>query len=238
MKKGMFIFYIAHWFELLLKHPSVRYSLRDGASFAEQAKDVTFDLAGDESLQKLKRRELKWDKKKKKFTQGTGEGADNVKLVKTESGLKLPATYRSGRFDEWRAKSRVSLPRVGEQEDESTQRKGGPGGRKWKHNQVVAAKPLHKLNKDYDRKVRQQTKRGEGAGGDDGEQRSSSGARGKKTPALGKRSAGKTVGRVKNELKTVDQIRKARNIAENRKAKNARGQNRRGRGGGRGGGRR
>lgn len=188
---------------------------------------MTFDLAGDESLQKLKRRELKWDKKKKKFTKGMGEGADNVKLVKTESGQKLPATYRSGRFDEWRAKSRVSLPRVGEQEDASVQRRGGPGGRKWKHNQVVAAKPLDKLGKDYERKIRQQKKRGE-AGGDEGEQRSLPGGRGKKGPALGKRSAGKSMGKVKNELKTVDQIRKARKVAENRKAKNARAPSRRG----------
>ena len=40
--------------------------------------------------------------------------------------------------------------------------------------------------------------------------------------ALGKRSIGKSVGKVKNELKTVDQIRKSRQMAEKRKAKNAR----------------
>lgn len=195
---------------------------------------MTFDLAGDEALQKLKRRELKWDKKKKKFVKGTGEGADNVKLVKTESGQKLPATYRSGRFDEWKAKSRVSLPRVGEQEAEGVQRRGGPGGRKWKHNQVVAAKPLDKLGKDYERKIRQQKKKNEGAGGggggdDDRGQRPLPGGKGKRGPALGKRSSGKSIGRVKNELKTVDQIRKARQVAENRKAKNARGPRRKGR---------
>jgi DBP10CT (NUC160) domain len=41
-----------------------------------------------------------WDKKKKKFVKGNGTGANNVKLVRTENGTRLPATYRSGRFDE------------------------------------------------------------------------------------------------------------------------------------------
>ena len=194
------------------------YSLRDGASFVEQARNVTFDLAGDEALQERKRRELRWDKTKKKFVKGTGEGADNVKLVKTESGVKLPATYRSGRFEEWKAKSRVSLPRVGENEGQTTQRRGntGAGGRKWKHTQQAEAKPLDKLHKNYDRKVRQ-LKKQEGA-----EPAPAPQGKGKGKKAVGTRFGGKPMGKVKNELKTVDQIRKARVLAEKKKAKNAR----------------
>jgi ATP-dependent RNA helicase DDX54/DBP10 len=67
---------------------------------------------------------MTWDKKKKNFVQGDGVGADNVKLVKTESGVKLPATYRSGRFEEWKSKNKKSLPRVGETENIE---RGGPG---------------------------------------------------------------------------------------------------------------
>ena len=150
---------------------------------------------------------------------GTGEGADNVKLVKTESGVKLPATYRSGRFDEWKAKSRVSIPRVGETEGQNTHRRGamGAGGRKYKHNQVVEAKPLDKLHKSYDRKMRQHKhKQGDGAA----QAESASAGKGKKK--LGGRFGGKPVGKVKNELKTVDQIRKTKQLAEKKKAKNAR----------------
>ncbi|OCH92289.1 ATP-dependent RNA helicase DBP10 [Obba rivulosa] len=203
------------------------YSLRDGATFAEQAQTVTFDLAGDEgAAQERKRREMHWDKKKKKFVKGTGEGADNVKMVRTESGAKLPATYRSGRFDEWKAKSRVSLPKVGEQESEGIQRRNGPGGRKYKHNQVVAAKPLDKLHNSYDRKVRQQKKKES----PDGEGQPPPTAKsGKKGSATRGRNAGKSVGRVKNELKTVDQIRKARKVVENKRAKNARAPRKKGR---------
>jgi len=200
------------------------YSLRDGATFAEQAQTVTFDLVGDEGALDRKRRELKWDKKKKKFVKGTGEGADNVKMVRTESGVKLPATYRSGRFDEWKAKSRVTLPKVGEAETESTHRRNaGPGGRKWKHNQVVAPKPLDKLSKDYDKKVRLQKKKEPQDG--DSQPSKLPGTKGK---AVRGRNAGKSVGKVKNELKTVDQIRKARKVLENKRAKNARPTRRKG----------
>ncbi|TCD69799.1 ATP-dependent RNA helicase dbp10 [Steccherinum ochraceum] len=198
------------------------YSLRDGATFVEQAAGVSFDLAGDDEALARKRRELHWDKKKKKFVHGTGEGADNVKMVKTESGAKLPATYRSGRFEEWKAKSRVSLPKVGETEAPGghTGTAFGKGGRKWLHKQVVAAKPLHKLDKGYERKMRQQKKK-EGGARESADDRPAPAAR-KKNQANGKRSSGKSLGRVKNELKTVDQIRKTRKTAENKRAKNAR----------------
>ncbi|KAH8080271.1 ATP-dependent RNA helicase DBP10 [Cristinia sonorae] len=203
------------------------YSLRDGATFAEQASGVSFELAGDDGASALrKRRELHWDKKKKKFVQGTGEGADNVKMVKTESGAKLPASYRSGRFDEWKAKNRLSLPKVGE--TEVAGRNGGgagmaKGGRKWKHNQVVAPKPLDKLSKDYERKSRQFKKRESGMEeGGTQEAKKALAGRKKLAKVVGKRTSGKSLGRAKNELKTVDQIRKSRKIAENRKLKNAR----------------
>ena len=197
-----------------------RYSLRDGASFVEQARHATFDLAGDESLLEHKRRKhITWDKKKKKFVQGDGVGADNVKLVKTESGVKLPATYRSGRFEEWKSKNKKSLPRVGETESGRT----GRTGRRYLHTKTVEPRQLDKAHVNYERKARQRTKKEAEVGGvgerDDLQQQSRNGGR---KAVLGKRHGGKSVGRVKTELKTVDQIRKARKVAEHRKAKNAR----------------
>ncbi|EIN11681.1 DEAD-domain-containing protein [Punctularia strigosozonata HHB-11173 SS5] len=198
------------------------YSLTDGASFAEQARNATFDLTGDEGLKSQKRQQLRWDQKKKKFVKGDGAGADNVKMVKTESGTKLPATYRSGRFDEWKAKTRNNLPRVGEMEQEGSRarRSGGPGGRKFKHNKVTEAKPLDKLSKDYERKVKQ-VKRAE-----KGEEQAGPSPKGKgrapgKVQGKG-RNAGKSMSRVRSELKSAEQIRKARKVHEQKKAKNAR----------------
>lgn len=215
-RKGKIISEMSWLYQCLIL---TRYSLHDGATFAEQARGVTFDLTGDEALQARKRRELRWDKTKKKFVKGAGEGADNVKLVKTESGIKLPATYRSGRFDEWKAKSRVSIPRIGETEGQSAPRRGaaGAGGRKYRHNQVAEAKPLDKLHKSYEKKIHQQKKKQADGAVDSG---STHAGNGKKK--LGGRFGGKPVGKVKNELKTVDQIRKSRAMSEKKKAKNAR----------------
>ena len=198
-----------------------RYSLRDGASFAEQAQTATFDLAGDESLlEQRRRKKMTWDRKKKNFVQGNGVGADNVKLVKTESGVKLPTTYRSGRFEEWKSKSKKSLPRVGEAESSLA----GRIGKRYLHTRVTEPKQLDKAHVNYERKVRQRRKEAEVGGGGVGEgedQRQGSRKGGKKI-VVGKRYGGKTAGRIKTELKTVDQIRKARKVAEHRKAKNAR----------------
>lgn len=192
----------------------LRYSLRDGASFIEQARNATFDLAADEALlERRKRKQMTWDRKKKKYVQGDGIGADNVKLIKTESGVKLPATYRSGRFEEWKSKNRKSLPRVGETETIRAR----PIGKRYLHTKVVEAKQLDKAHVNYERKVRQR-KKVEGGIGESEDPR----LQPRKGATLGKRYGGKTAGRVKTELKTVDQIRKARKTVERRKAKNAR----------------
>lgn len=202
------------------------YSLTDGASsFAAQAQGAILDLAGDEDTIGSRQRhqnKLSWDKKKKKFVKGGGIGSDNMKLLRTENGTQLPATYKSGRFDDWKKKTRVSLPKNGEREME---RRGagaaGPGGRRWKHNKVTEAKPLDKLSNDYERKSRQLKKKEEGFAAEAGGAKPKSPGKAKKIRSGG-RFGGKSVGRVKTEIKTVDQIRKNRMVAERKKAKNAR----------------
>ncbi|KAK7053289.1 ATP-dependent RNA helicase dbp10 [Paramarasmius palmivorus] len=192
------------------------YSLTDGASFVDQARNATFDLAGDDAdVAERKRHQLGWDKKKKKFVKGDGVGADNVKLVKTESGVKLPASYRSGRFEEWKAKTHVSIPRVGEQEAPTIRKSGD--GHKYRHNKAMSAKALDPLRGDYERKVRQKKKKEVDTGEGGPRPASNKG----KTKVAG-RYGGKSIGRVKSELKNAEQIRKTRKIQENRKLKNAR----------------
>lgn len=196
----------------------IRYSLKDGASsFFKQAQSVAFDLTNDEGKPSRRPNSLSWDKKKKKFIQGDGSGADNVKMVRTENGTKLPASFRSGRFDEWKEKTRADLPRVGEREDNSTRgRMGGGGGRRFKHHKAVEGKPLDRLRGDYERKVRQLKKK---QADDQGGAAPSSFRQGKK---LGVRRSGKTIGRFKSEIKTVEQIKKERKTVQKRKTKNAR----------------
>ncbi|CEL60839.1 hypothetical protein RSOLAG1IB_04078 [Rhizoctonia solani AG-1 IB] len=214
------------------------YSLRDGATFAEQARNATFDLTTDEALTGRQRhdKQLNWDVKKKKFVKGSGEGADNVKIVKTESGARLPASYRSGRFEEWKAKTKTSLPKVGEFESERRFTGGQKGGRlagkKFVHQGKTDAKPLDPLSLGYERKLRQTKKRGEnenafeGDGDASGNRGSKGGKQGKGAKnaknVTGRRYGGRSMGRVKNELKSADQIRKSREAMAKKKAKNAR----------------
>lgn len=184
-----------------------------------QAQGATFDLAGDDGVVGRQKRQMTWDKKKKKFVKGDGVGADNVKLVTTENGTRLPATYRSGRFDEWKTKNRISMPKNGETEIAGTQsrRPAGPGGRKFKHNTFSVAKPLDKRSTDYERKSRQFKKKEESVG------------EGASNGSGNIRRGGKPMSRVKTEIKTVDQIRKSRKDLEKRRAKNARPSKKKGR---------
>lgn len=190
-----------------------RYSLQDGATFAEQARTAEVSLMDDEQLKvnKVAPSQLKWDKKKKNFVRGGGVGADNQKLIKTESGARLPATFKSGKFDEWRKKHKMDIPRTGEAEEKNHKAlamgmNGGVGGKKYRHNKITDAKPLDKNDKNYEKKLqnRNKKKNQDGAASD------------------GKVRRGGNVSNKRNEIKSVDAIRKQRELASNRKAKNAR----------------
>jgi ATP-dependent RNA helicase DDX54/DBP10 len=163
------------------------------------------------AAQKRAQSKTVWNKKKKKFVRGDGTGSDNVKMVRAESGVKLPASYRSGRFDEWRVKARVSLPRVGE----AVPDRRPPDRKRFKHTSTTAAKPLDKLTTSYERKTRVQ-KKVEAVGAVSSEPT----RKGRHITA--RRYGGKSLGRVRSEIKSAEQIRKARRVIEGRKAKNAR----------------
>jgi ATP-dependent RNA helicase DDX54/DBP10 len=190
-----------------------RYSLRDGETFAEQARNATFDLAGDEGMVRRRAQsKMVWNKKNKKFVRGDGTGSDNVKMVRTESGVKLPASYRSGRFDEWRVKARVSLPRVGEAVPDHRP----PDRKRFKHTSSTAAKPLDKLTTTYERKARVQ-KKVEAVGAVSAGEPAGNGRH-----ITARRYGSKSLGQVRSEIKSAEQIRKGRKVMEKRKAKNAR----------------
>ncbi|RKP23085.1 NUC160 domain-containing protein [Syncephalis pseudoplumigaleata] len=181
------------------------YSMTQSGSFVEQARGAVLDFTGEDvDEMKNKRGKLRWDAKKKKFVQGTGVGSDNKKMVRTESGALISATYKSGRFTEWQAKTKISIPRTGEQE-----LAGGKVGRKrYRHNKVEAPKEVDRLHVAYERKQKKLKKHAET------ENASGTGAATSKPARPG--------GAVKSELKTADQIRKARELKERRRAKTGR----------------
>lgn len=70
------------------------------SSFVHAANAVAFDLNGDDGAPRLSQ-VMKWDAKKKRYT---NTRSTDVKYVVSESGQRIPASYRAGKYDEWKKK--------------------------------------------------------------------------------------------------------------------------------------
>jgi ATP-dependent RNA helicase DDX54/DBP10 len=174
-----------------------------GSSFVEAARDVAMDLTNDETAKGFgmpSRQKMRWDSKSKKYVSRDNDedGSKGKKMIMGESGVKIAATFQSGRFDKWKRAQRVSrLPKVGDIERPGMGQL--PSGVRYKHNQEKAPKEADKFRDDF--KVR------------------------KKRVAEARE---KRMGRFrdgmgsKKELKGADDIRKARQEKERRMQKNAR----------------
>lgn len=194
------------------------YSVNNGgASFVQAARDVTMDLTNDDGAKSFgepARAKMRWDKKQSKYV-STANDADGSKGAKTrmirgESGVKIAASFQSGRFDRWRREHRLGrLPGVGEMEKGGLARLAndsgpggdgpGGGGRHFKHKQEKAPKEADKYRDDYlERKKRVAEA---------------------KEKRIGKFKDGAGSRR---EIKSRDDIKKSRKIEALKKAKNAR----------------
>ncbi|KAI1127356.1 ATP-dependent RNA helicase DBP10 [Nemania abortiva] len=187
-----------------------------GSSFVEAARSATFDLTNDDGAKAFgvpTRAGLRWDKKNAKYvSRANDEDGSRVqakkgggaRMVRGESGVKIAASFQSGRFEKWKKEQRVGrLPRIGEAErrgpGSSSAGANTAGGPRYKHKQEKAPKAADKYRDDYH--VR------------------------KKRVAEAKE---KRIGRFrdgdgnKKELKNADDIRRERKIKELRRQKNAR----------------
>lgn len=210
-------------------HTERGYSIRHGDSFAEQAGRAVFSLTGDEGAtlgtQSQAPNTSRWDNKKKKFVRGDGTGADNQKLIKTESGKKLPASFKSGRFDEWAKSQRLGVQKVGEKEDTRVVQTARnlfdwrPGnshnrGQSFVHRQVKPARRPDRFEDGFKQKMAKFKAR-------TGEQESRPKPKGK--PVKGKPSGGRRTGtKARSELKSANEIYKDRATQQKKKEKNAR----------------
>ncbi|OQU99998.1 hypothetical protein CLAIMM_05559 [Cladophialophora immunda] len=177
------------------------------ASFVESARTATMDLGADESSKTFgeNRAIMRWDKRHKKYVRRDNDedgSKTGKRLVKGESGAKIAASFRSGRFDRWMKANRVNrLGRVGEEEKSSNANADGMGvgggrGRKFQHKSQRTPKQPDKLRGDYEKqmkKVKGAKEREEQAGG-----------------------------KAKGELRNVDRMVKERRLKEKRREKNAR----------------
>ncbi|KAL1969161.1 hypothetical protein VTN77DRAFT_415 [Rasamsonia byssochlamydoides] len=186
------------------------YGVHSGSAsnFAQASRDATMDLTADEKAGFAEPRSImRWDKRHKKYVSRRNDedgSKGGVALIRGESGTKIAASFRSGRFEAWKKQKRLSrLPRVGETENASltAELNAALSGRKYRHNKQQAPKPADKLRGDYEKKKKklEAAKERQAAGGG----------------AVGGQGA-------KNELKSNEDIRKARKLKEKRRAKNAR----------------
>ncbi|KAI5793219.1 P-loop containing nucleoside triphosphate hydrolase protein [Geopyxis carbonaria] len=110
------------------------YSITGGvSSFVEAARTATFDLTNDDSgkgfAEAHKAKGVRWDKKAKKYVARANDedGSKGAKMIIGESGQKIAASFKSGRFDAWKQAHKITrMPRVGETEGDA-KRFGGPG---------------------------------------------------------------------------------------------------------------
>lgn len=171
-----------------------------GNNFVSAARAAEMSLVNDEiqGFADASKARMRWDKKSKKYVARANDedGSKGAKMIRGESGQKIAASFRSGRFDDWRKANKMGrMPRVGEQEAAGR----APGkSQHYKHKAEKAPKEADKYRDDYE----VQKKRVQEA----------------KEKRVGKFKDGTG----KSELKDVNAVQKQRKIAEQRQKKNAR----------------
>ncbi|CEI40251.1 ATP-dependent RNA helicase DBP10 [Fusarium venenatum] len=180
---------------------------QDSSNFVEAARGVTMDLTNDENAKSFgepTRSKMRWDKKSRKYVsrENDDDGSKGAKMVRGESGVKIAASFQSGRFDKWKRANRLGkLPHVGEQvRPGSTSHVANlPSGVRYKHKQEKAPKEADKYRDDFEvRKKRVDEAREKRVG--------------RFRDGMGS----------KKELKGREDIRKARIEKEKKRLKNAR----------------
>ncbi|KAF1956262.1 DEAD-domain-containing protein [Byssothecium circinans] len=185
-------------------HSGSYNTAQQSSNFVESARAAQMDLTNDETrgfAESSKRGGLRWDKKSKKYVSRANDedGSKGSKMVRGESGLKIAASFRSGRFQEWRKSNKIGrLPRVGEMETAANRAAPFSSGQHYKHKAQKAPKEADRYRDDY----HVQKKRVDEA----------------KQNRIGKFKDGGA----KSELKGVDDVRKQRQLEKKRQEKNAR----------------
>lgn len=123
-------------------------------------------------------------------------------MIKGESGHMIAASFKSGKFDAWRKTHKIDrLPRTGEVERDTNKFKNTVGrgaGPRYKHKDEKAPKEADRFRDDYHvRKKRVEE-------------------------AKEKRVGRFRDGAGKREIKSNEDVRRERKLAERRQAKNAR----------------
>lgn len=168
------------------------------SSFANDSAHATFDLDNDEKI-KANSQVMKWDRKKGNYKNSQ---STDKKYIIGESGQRIPASYRSGKFDEWRKHRNLQSIKTGSLESADS---NGQGNQRFKHKKVATPKLPDKFRDDYHKQKKKVEKAIES----------------------GRHVKGYNRPGQRQELRSTEDIRKSRQEKEKRRAKNARPSKRR-----------
>ncbi|GEQ67121.1 hypothetical protein JCM33374_g784 [Metschnikowia sp. JCM 33374] len=167
-------------------------------SFANDAAKATFDLENDDKLQRNSQI-MKWDKKKGKYI--NSQSVEGKKYIIGESGQRIPATFKSGKFDQWKKQRNIKSFDATVSEEQNKEK----DNRRFKHKKVEAPRAPDRFRDDYHKQKKKVDKAVD------------SGVRVKGFNKPGQRQ----------ELRSNEDIRKSRQLKEKKQAKNGRGGKRR-----------
>jgi len=197
------------------------YGVHSGSqvNFVTAAREVAMDMTNDEGATAFgvpTRAKMRWDKKNSKYVSRDNDedGSKGAKMIRGESGVKIAASFQSGRFDRWRKANKLGdMPRVGEAEKAGFARQAtGPGGPqgmsgpRYKHKKEQAPRDADKFRDDYHVRKKRVAEA--------------------KEKRIGKFKDGEGS---KREIKSAHDIQKERRIAALKREKNARPEKKRGR---------
>lgn len=133
------------------------YNPYSSSNFLTAARHVAMDLTNDDGAKGFAEPSrpsgMRWDKKQKKYVARANDddGSKSAKMIRGESGQKIAASFRSGRFDAWKKSNKIeSLPRTGETETSFPSKTAG--GRKFRHKEEKAPKEADKYRDNYHKK--------------------------------------------------------------------------------------
>lgn len=175
------------------------------SNFVEAARQITMDLTNDDGgksfAEPSRQRGMRWDKKNQKYVARANDedGSKGNKMIVGESGRKIAASFRSGRFDAWKKSNKINrLPRTGEVEATTNLASRRSVGKRFRHNAEKAPKEADKFRDDYWKKK-------------------------KMTEAAKEKRVGKfQEGRGQQEIRGVEDMARERGMKQKRREKNAR----------------
>ncbi|XP_014239422.1 ATP-dependent RNA helicase DDX54 [Cimex lectularius] len=110
-------------------------------NFQKDVASAGLELTGDtESVMKSSKSTKVWDKKKKRMVEKVN---DKKTMIKSESGAWIPASFKSGRYQQWVERSKVNTNQDESDEDEnanSNVRRKQPNTHWAKHNRKMELK--------------------------------------------------------------------------------------------------